>query len=103
MLDVQYGQASDPGKIRTNNEDALGSFIPVSRQQARSHGFLFAVADGVGGMALGEGASYTALSGVPRKFEKAQAGTMLLGLMPRLIQHANAAVHDCRLAPEYRG
>ena len=23
--------------------------------------------------------------------------------MPRLVQHANAAVHDCRLAPEYRG
>jgi protein phosphatase len=28
---------------------------------------------------------------------------MLNGLLPRLIQHANAAVHDCTLAPEYRG
>ena len=28
MLDVQFGQASDPGKVRTNNEDAMGSFIP---------------------------------------------------------------------------
>jgi protein phosphatase len=103
MLDVQYGQASDPGKIRTNNEDALGSFIPVSRHHARSHGFLFAVADGVGGLDLGEVASSTAVSVVTQEFEKAQAGTMLLGLVPRLIQHANAAVHDCRLAPEYRG
>ncbi len=49
MLDVVFGQASDPGKVRTNNEDAMGSFIPNSRHQARSHGFLFAVADGVGG------------------------------------------------------
>jgi hypothetical protein len=29
MLDVQFGQASDFGKVRTNNEDAMGSFIPA--------------------------------------------------------------------------
>jgi len=103
MLDVQYGQASDPGKVRTNNEDAMGSFIPASRHQVRSHGYLFAVADGVGGMELGEVASSTAIYVVTKEFEKAQADTLLMGLMPRLIQHANAAVHDCRMAPEYRG
>ena len=54
MLDVQFGQVSDFGKVRTNNEDAMGSFIPTSRRQARSHGYLFAVADGVGGMDFGE-------------------------------------------------
>ena len=103
MLDVQYGQATDPGKIRKNNEDAMGSFVPLSRHQARSHGFLFAVADGVGGMDLGEVASATAISVITRGFEEAQADTMLMGLLPRLVQHANAAVHDCRMAPEYRG
>ncbi len=66
MLDVQFGQASDFGKVRTNNEDAMGSFIPSSRQQARSHGYLFAVADGVGGMDLGEVASATAISSADR-------------------------------------
>ena len=103
MLDVQFGQASDFGKVRTNNEDAMGSFIPTSRQQARSHGYLFAVADGVGGMDLGEVASATAVSVLTEEFAKAQSGTMLISLLPRLIQHANAAVHDCTLAPEYRG
>ena len=103
MLDVQYGQASDPGKVRTNNEDALGSFIPSSRHQARSHGYLFAVADGVGGMDLGEVASATAISTVTKEFGQAQEGSLLTGLLPRLVQHANAAVHDCRMAPEYRG
>src|SRR5579863_6881141 len=103
MLDIQFGQASDFGKIRTNNEDAMGSFIPNSRQQARSHGYLFAVADGVGGMDLGEVASATAISVLTKEFAEAQAGTMLVSLLPRLIQHANAAVHDCTLAPEYRG
>ena len=103
MLDVQFGQATDFGKVRTNNEDATGVFIPSSRQQARSHGYLFAVADGVGGMDLGEVASATAISTVVDEFGKAQAGTLLAGLLPRLIQYANAAVHDRTLAPEYRG
>jgi protein phosphatase len=103
MLEVQFGQASDFGKVRTNNEDAMGSFLPASRKQARSHGYLFAVADGVGGMDLGEVASATAVSVVTGEFAKAQAGAMLASLLPRLIQQANAAVHDCTLAPEYRG
>jgi protein phosphatase len=103
MLDVQFGQASDFGKVRTNNEDATGAFIPSSRQLARSHGYLFAVADGVGGMDLGEVASATAIATITEGFANAQAGTMLAGLLPRLVQHANAAVHDCTLAPEYRG
>jgi PPM family protein phosphatase len=103
MLDIQFGQASDLGKVRTNNEDAAGFFIPASRQQARSHGFLFAVADGVGGLDLGELASATAISVVTQQFARAQAGSMLIGLMPRLVQHANTAVHDCTLAPEHQG
>jgi len=103
MLEVQFGQASDPGKVRTNNEDSMASFIPSSRQQARSHGYLFAVADGVGGMDLGEVASSTAVSVLTEEFAKAQAGAMLISLLPRLITFANAAVHDRTLTPEYRG
>lgn len=103
MLDVQFGQASDSGKVRSNNEDAMGSFIPASRHQARSHGYLFAVADGVGGLDLGEVASTTAISVIVEEFAEAQAGTMLISLLPRLIQHANAAVHDLTLNAEYRG
>jgi protein phosphatase len=103
MLDVQFGQASDSGKVRTNNEDALGSFIPASRQLARSHGFLFVVADGVGGLDFGEVASATAISVITEAFEKAQPGAMLIGVMPKLIEKANTAVHDCALAPRHNG
>ena len=103
MLDVQFGQASDFGKIRTNNEDAMASFIPASRKQARSHGFLFAVADGVGGMDFGEVASATAVKVLTEEFPKAPSGTMLATLMPRLIEQANSAVHDCTLMPQYGG
>jgi protein phosphatase len=103
MLDVQFGQASDFGKVRSNNEDAMGSFIPASRQQARSHGYLFVVADGVGGMDLGEVASSTAVSVVANEFGKAQPGSMLINLLPRLIERANRAVHDCSLDPKHNG
>jgi len=103
MLDLVFGQASDPGKVRANNEDSMGSFVPNSRHQARSHGYLFAVADGVGGLDLGEIASSTAVSVLTQEFEKSQGGAMLISLLPRLVQHANAAVHDRTLAPEFRG
>ena len=103
MLDVVFGQASDFGKVRTNNEDAMGSFVPSSRRQGRSHGYLFAVADGVGGMDLGEVASSTAVRVLTEEFAKAPPGTMLGSLMPRLIDKANSAVHDCTLAPEHGG
>jgi serine/threonine protein phosphatase PrpC len=98
MLDLQFGQATDFGKVRTNNEDAMGSFIPASPEQALSHGYLFAVADGVGGYDLGEVASATAVSVLIEEFAKAHPGARLISLMPRLIQQANAAVHDCTLA-----
>lgn len=103
MLDVQFGQSSDPGKVRTNNEDSMGAFIPSSRQQARSHGYLFAVADGVGGLDLGEVASATAIEALLGEFAQAQSDAMLISLLPRLIAFANAAVHDRTLAPEFRG
>ena len=103
MLDAQFGQASDFGKVRTNNEDAMGFFIPASRKQARSHGYLFAVADGVGGLDLGEVASATAISVITEQFAKAQPGAMLISLLPRLVQQANAAVHDSALNPEHHG
>ena len=103
MLDVIFGQASDPGKVRTNNEDAMGSFIPKSRQEARALGWMFVVADGVGGLDMGEVASAKAVQVISEEFAQAQDGTSLLSLLPRLIQHANAAVHDEGLRSDRRG
>ncbi len=103
MLDIVFGQASDPGKLRANNEDAMGTFIPRSRQEARSHGWMFVVADGVGGMDLGDVASEKAVAVMAEGFGLAQGGTSLVSLLQRLIQHANAAVRDERLRSDRRG
>ena len=48
MLDVDFAQLSDPGRLRDNNEDYLGHAQPVTPEEARSHGWLFALADGLG-------------------------------------------------------
>lgn len=103
MLDVVFGQASDPGKIRGNNEDSMGAFVPRSRQKARSHGWMFVVADGVGGTEFGEVASALAVKVMTEGFAQAQERAAHASLLPRLIQHANAAIHDERLQPGRRG
>ena len=57
MLDVEFTQLSDPGRVREHNEDYLGYVLPHASAQLRSHGCLFALADGVGGQQKGEVAS----------------------------------------------
>jgi protein phosphatase len=103
MLDVIFGEATDAGKVRPNNEDAMVSFRPASRRKARSHGWMFAVADGVGGAGFGEVAAATAVSVLAKGFPEAQEDTALVALMPRLVQQANAEVHNAALTPERRG
>ncbi|MGA2197608.1 MAG: bifunctional protein-serine/threonine kinase/phosphatase, partial [Bryobacteraceae bacterium] len=60
MLDLEFAQASDRGRVRESNEDYLGCVLPEVPEQ-RAHGWLFALADGVGGQARGEVASRTAV------------------------------------------
>jgi len=103
MLSVLFGQASDAGKLRPNNEDAMATFAPKSRQEAQSHGWMFVVADGVGGLNFGDVASATTVDVMVKEFALAPPGTSLVSLMPRLIQFANAAVHDEGLHPGRRG
>ena len=63
-MDCEYAQLSDLGRVRQGNEDYLGYFAPATPEEARGRGYLFAVADGVGGQDLGEVASHTAVESV---------------------------------------
>jgi serine/threonine protein phosphatase PrpC len=103
MLDVVFGQASDVGRVRPLNEDAAGTVIPRSRQESRSRGWLFAVADGVGGLDLGEVASATAVRIITDGFARSTEGASLASLLPGLVQQANSAVHDEGLQSDRRG
>ena len=62
--------------------------------QARRRGWLFAVADGVGGQDLGEVASRTAVETLIAGFAAAPLGEAHSALLPRLVQAANIKVYE---------
>lgn len=92
MLDLEFSELSDTGRVRTRNEDYLGHVAPGSPAQARSHGWLFALADGVGGQRQGEVASRAAVQEVLAGFRRAKEMALHKDLLTQLVQAANARV-----------
>jgi serine/threonine protein phosphatase PrpC len=93
-LDVEFAQLSDPGKQREHNEDYLGHVAPGSPARARSHGWLFVLADGVGGSDKGEVASRAAVDYLTAGFREASASEGLSALLMRLAQEANVHIYQ---------
>lgn len=94
MLEVDFAQLSDVGRVRPHNEDYLGHVLASSSEHARTHGYLFALADGVGGQEQGEVASKAAIESLLQGFRDANGGEALPSLMQRLVQSANAHVFE---------
>ncbi|HET6350097.1 MAG TPA: Stp1/IreP family PP2C-type Ser/Thr phosphatase [Candidatus Krumholzibacteria bacterium] len=61
MLSIEYASLSDRGRVRTNNEDACGQFVPETNAEIEERGVVFVVADGMGGHRGGEIASRIAV------------------------------------------
>src|SRR5580704_8991201 len=93
-LDVEFAQLSDPGKQREHNEDYLGHVAPGSPARARSHGWLFVLADGVGGSEKGEIASRAAVEYLTAGFGEASPSEGLSALLMRLAQEANVQIYQ---------
>ena len=94
MLELEFAQLSDPGLVRGHNEDFFGHVAPGTPEQARSHGWLFALADGVGGQDLGEVASRTAVESMLEGFRGAAPAEPHSAVLPRLVQAANTRVYE---------
>lgn len=93
-MDLEFAHYSDPGKQRGHNEDYLGHVVPASAARARSHGWLFVLADGVGGTEKGEIASRTAVEYLTAGFEDARAPESLSSLLERLAREANVKIYE---------
>ena len=92
MLEVDFAQCTDNGRTRDHNEDYIGYVSPATPEEARTHGWLFALADGVGGHAHGEVASREAVESVLSGFREASAGEAPVALLTRLVKAANTHV-----------
>jgi protein phosphatase len=103
MLDVEFAQLSDLGKVRDHNEDYLGHAKPATPEQARTQGWLFALADGVGGHELGEVASRTAVESLLAGFREATGEEAHSTLLPGLVRGANQRVYEAGLAAGAQG
>lgn len=93
-MDVEFAQLSDLGRVRQGNEDYLGYARPAIAEEASSRGWLFAVADGVGGNEDGEVASRTAVETVLSGFRESTRGEPNSSLLPSLVRKANTRVLD---------
>jgi len=94
MLELEFAQLSDPGKVRGQNEDFIGYAEPSTPEQVRSHGWLFVLADGCGGHDRGEVASRMAVDTLVSSFYASPAGEASRGSLQRLVQSANTKICD---------
>lgn len=93
MLELEFAALSDVGKVREHNEDCLGHAAPAPAH-ANAQGWLFALADGVGGQDRGEVASRLAIETLQLGFQDFRSNEMPGACLQRLIQAANSNIYE---------
>ncbi len=94
---LSAGWQTHPGQVREQNEDACIS--PSETEQAvYQRGYLFAVADGMGGYSGGQDASTVALQTLYEQFYTA-AATDVQSVLGQAVQAANMAVRRMSMQP----
>jgi len=94
MLDLEFAEISDRGPVREDNEDFIRPSLPSKPEQVRTRGWIFALADGVGGQDHGEVAAQLAVETVLAEWARAAPGENPATLLTRAIQTANARVYE---------
>jgi PPM family protein phosphatase len=97
MLDLEFVERTDVGRVRDHNEDYMSYASPATPAQVRTHGWLFVLADGVGGHQKGEVASRTAVESMVANFRSAKDGESHSAVLQRLVQHANTRVFEAAI------
>jgi protein phosphatase len=94
---------SDVGQKRSQNEDFCLICAPEKRKEGVSNEYLFAVADGMGGVKGGEFASRAAVETIAEEYY-ASAGDNVPSKLQHAVSVANERVYEeAQGRPEYRG
>ncbi|MBV8773604.1 MAG: serine/threonine-protein phosphatase [Deltaproteobacteria bacterium] len=98
MLEVQFAELSDVGNVRGHNEDSIGHAAPATLEETRTRGWLFALADGVGGQDRGEIASSTAIETLLSTFRSSRPQDSPSTTLQQLVQLANLKIFETAAA-----
>jgi len=91
-----YG-VSDRGRVRQNNEDYFGYYIPADAGLNRL-GSLFAVSDGVGGSAAGEVASAEAVNVLLQEYYFGDHTEKIPERLKNAFQHTSLHIYDLSIS-----
>jgi PPM family protein phosphatase len=91
-LSIEAAGHTDKGRVRPGNEDAYG-FEPPTSAQARAHGTLLIVSDGMGGHAAGEVASNLAVKTIQDTYYR-ERGKTAAEAVENSIVAANSAIFN---------
>jgi PPM family protein phosphatase len=91
---VQAAAQTHQGRVRGNNEDAVGSVQPTDPAARERKGLLFAIADGMGGLNAGEVASATAINTLLDEYYAPSNNSRIEPALRHAVQRANLRVHD---------
>jgi protein phosphatase len=103
MLELEAGGLTDAGPHRPTNEDSIGCFAPGDPLGVQRKGYLYVVADGLGGHSAGEVASSSAVATLGEEYYSPSNHTRIEPALRRAVQAANLRIHELtHRHPEYR-
>jgi serine/threonine protein phosphatase PrpC len=103
MLELEAGGLSDAGPHRATNEDSIGCFAPGDPLAIQRKGYLYVVADGLGGHSAGEVASSSAVATLGEEYYSPSNHTRIEPALRQAVQAANLRIHELtHRHPEYR-
>jgi protein phosphatase len=90
-MKLDVASITDPGRVRPNNEDSFGHFEPSSEDGGLIAGWLFVVADGMGGHRGGEIASNLAVKTIRTSYYS-DAGASRSAALKLAVEEANRLI-----------
>jgi protein phosphatase len=102
-LELEACGLTEAGPHRETNEDSIGCFAPPDAVALQRKGYLYVVADGLGGHAAGEVASSSAVARLGEEYFSPSNHTRIEPALRQAVQAANLRIHELVYRnPEYR-